>query len=485
MPHVLALLCALAAVLAPVGALAERRVALVIGNANYSNTAALNNPSNDAEDMSGVLKRLGFEVVEGRDLDKRHMERLIRQFGTKLAGADVALFFYAGHGLQVGGQNYLVPTDARLAAEGDVDFESLPLNLVIKQMEREAKTSIVILDACRDNPLARNLARTMGTRSTSVSQGLAEVRTGVGTLIAFSTQPGYVALDGAGRNSPYTAALLKYAELPGKDVSAVLVEVRNDVLKATDGKQVPWEHTSLTGQVYLRSLKVPPATDPAPPATRGYDKELEITFWNSVKDSKSPAVVEAYLERYPDGTFSGLARVLVAQLKRAAATREEPKKEPPTTIAALPTPPSQPPPSPSPDPEVLARSLQSELKRVGCDPGPIDGIWGDRAREALDKFARSTKLALPMEEPTSAALDAVTSRKDRVCPFECDEGERRVDGRCVAAKPSREPTENRRTRRTEERPRAARQRETPSGGASKSGMCWSQDGRNFALVPCR
>jgi hypothetical protein len=307
------------------------------------------------------------------------------------------------------------------------------------------------------------------------------VRTGVGTLIAFSTQPGYVALDGAGRNSPYTAALLKYAELPGKDVSAVLVEVRNDVLKATDGKQVPWEHTSLTGQVYLKSLKVPAEPQPAPPSTRGYDKELEIAFWNSVKDSKSPAVVEAYLERYPNGTFSGLARVLVAQLKQAAQPREEPKREPPTTVAALPTPPAKPALRPSPDPEVLARALQTELKRVGCDPGPVDGIWGDRAREALDKFARSAKLALPMQEPTSAALDAVTSQKERVCPFECDEGERKVDGRCVAAKPDREH----RARRPEQRPRPARQREAPDTGAPKSSMCWTQDGRNFALVPCR
>ncbi len=260
MHYLLALLCVLAAMLAPAGAQAEKRVALVIGNGAYSNTAPLNNPANDAADVVGVLQRLGFEVVEGRDLDKRSMERLIRQFGTKLAGADVALFFYAGHGLQVGGQNYLVPTDARLASEGDVDFESLPLNLVIRQMEREAKTSLILLDACRDNPLARNLARNMGTRSAQIGQGLAEVRTGVGTLIAFSTQPGYVALDGAGRNSPYAQAFLKHAEVPGKDISAVLVEVRNDVLKATNGKQVPWEHTSLTGQVYLRTLAAPAAT---------------------------------------------------------------------------------------------------------------------------------------------------------------------------------------------------------------------------------
>ena len=203
--------------------------------------------------MAAALKRLGFDVVEGSDLDKRSMERTIRQFGQKLGHADVALFYFAGHGLQVGGQNYLVPVDARLTSEGDVDFESLPLALVLRQMEREAKTSIVLLDACRDNPLARNLARSMATRSSQVGQGLAEVKAGVGTLIGFSTQPGNIALDGDGRNSPYAAALLKYVDVPGKDVSAVLVAVRNDVLQATGGRQVPWEYTSLTGEVFFHA----------------------------------------------------------------------------------------------------------------------------------------------------------------------------------------------------------------------------------------
>src|SRR5262249_23048511 len=155
---------------------AERRIALVIGNSAYQNTAELKNPQNDAQDISAALRRLDFEVLAGRDLDKRAMERLIRQFGVKLAGAGLAFFFYAGHGLAIGGQNYLVPTDAKLASEGDADFEGLALSLILKQMEREVKTSIVLLDACRDNPLARNLARTMGTRSSQVAQGLAEVK---------------------------------------------------------------------------------------------------------------------------------------------------------------------------------------------------------------------------------------------------------------------------------------------------------------------
>jgi TPR repeat protein len=253
---------------------AEKRVALVIGNGAYTDTPGLTNTINDAADMAAALQRLDFMVLKGIDQDLRAMQRLIRQFERALAGADIALFFYAGHGMQVSGQNYLVPIDARLAAEGDVDFESLPLNLVLTRMEREAKTSIVLLDACRDNPLARNLARTMGTRGASIGQGLAEVKTGIGTLLSFSTQPGNVALDGTGRNSPYTTALLAHIEEPGRDVLSMLAGVRGAVIKATGGKQVPWEHTSLLGPLVLKSAtatQVPlPSTGPpttiAPPA---------------------------------------------------------------------------------------------------------------------------------------------------------------------------------------------------------------------------
>ena len=309
-------LCVFAAISFVSEARAEKRIALVIGNSAYQNTPDLKNPKNDAVDLAAALRRLGFEVFEGRDLDKRAMERLIRQFGVRLSGADLAVFFYAGHGLQVGGQNYLVPIDARLASEGDADFEGMALTLVLKQMEREAKTSIVLLDACRDNPLARNLARTMGTRAVHLGQGLAEVKTGVGTLIGFSTQPGNVATDGTARNSPYAEALLRHMEQPGKDISGVLISVRNDVLRATDGKQVPWEHTSLTGQVFpqarqwanarRRPFRLPSAVPP-PPTTMGpnYDKEMEISFWNSVKGSKSPTVLQTYLDRYPNGAVRG------------------------------------------------------------------------------------------------------------------------------------------------------------------------------------
>ena len=240
--------------LAATPAFAEKRVALVIGNGAYANTTPLANPVHDAGDMVGALKAAGFDVVQAIDADKRKLDQTLRTFTEKMTGADVALFFYAGHGLQVGAQNYLVPVDAKLERERDLDFEAVKLEFVLRQMEidREGKTSIVILDACRDNPLSRNLARTMGTRSTAIGRGLAAASTGLGTFIAYATQPGNVALDGDGRNSPFTSALVKHMSSKGRNLPATMIEVRKDVVAATNGRQVPWDHSALTGDFYFQ-----------------------------------------------------------------------------------------------------------------------------------------------------------------------------------------------------------------------------------------
>ncbi len=242
--------------------LAEKRVALVVGNSAYQSTTPLSNPMNDARDMGAALKSVGFEVVEALDADRRKLDGALRAFTDKLANADVALFFYAGHGLQVGAQNYLVPIDAKLERERDLEFETVKLEFVLRQMEidREGKTTIVILDACRDNPLTRNLARSMGTRSAGIGRGLAAASTGLGTFIAYSTQPGNVALDGQGRNSPFTAALVKHMAEKGRNLPATMIEVRKDVVAATGGAQVPWDHSALTGDFFF----APGAAAPGP-----------------------------------------------------------------------------------------------------------------------------------------------------------------------------------------------------------------------------
>ena len=291
----LALAWATAALAGP--AQAEKRLALVVGNAAYVHAAPLANPVNDAQDIAATLKEAGFEVIVGLDLDKRGFDLKVRDFARALGQADVAVLFYAGHGLQVGGRNFLVPVDAQLASERDLDFEAVPVDFVLKQMElgRETKTNIVFLDACRDNPLTRTLARSMGTRSAALGQGLAQLQAGVGTFIAYSTQPGNVAVDGATRNSPFTAALTKAVREPGRTLTSVMVEVRRDVLAATAGKQVPWDHSALTGEFYFHPASAPAAAPkglPQAPSAAAATEDRLRQLEEEVRKKSDPAHTE-------------------------------------------------------------------------------------------------------------------------------------------------------------------------------------------------
>ncbi len=253
----------------------ETRLALVVGNSAYRHTSVLDNPINDARDLAVALQQTGFEVIVATDADKRQMDGALRAFAEKVGFADVALFFYAGHGLQVGNENYLVPVDAQLASQRDLEFEAVKLDFVLRQMEidRDGKTTIVMLDACRDNPLTRSLARSMGARSTAIGKGLAPASTGVGTFIAYATQPGNVALDGKGRNSPFTAALLANMDAPGRNLNATMIEVRKSVIKSTGGKQVPWDHSALTGDFYFVPGDVAVGSQTAAPSGKRDDVE--------------------------------------------------------------------------------------------------------------------------------------------------------------------------------------------------------------------
>jgi hypothetical protein len=300
---------------------AETRVALVIGNSAYRNTPALPNPRNDAAAMAEALTKLGFAVQSGYDLDRTATEKALRAFAETLGDADVALFYYAGHGLQVDTKNYLVPIDARLADENDLAFEAIDLALVLSLMERRPRTNLVFLDACRDNPLAQNLARSMGAaRSIAVSRGLAIAESGIGTLLVYATQPGNVALDGGGAHSPFTQGLLDYIATPEIEVRQMLTRVRSEVLQTTGGKQVPWDHSSLTGDFFFVPRGLAAAPQPAPTADR------ELAFWESVKDSRDPADFQAYLDQYPSGTFAALAhnRLAALQPQQPVATAPTP-----------------------------------------------------------------------------------------------------------------------------------------------------------------
>lgn len=249
-------LAVLLLVLSLSAAKADRRIALVLGNSHYQNAPALPNPVNDAQAMSDRLKGLDFEIVSGLDLTKAQTQEKIAQFAKQVRGADVALFFYAGHGLQVSGRNYLLPVDAALEDETSLDFEAVQVDFILRQMSRETSIRLVFLDACRDNPLADVLAKETGGDSTARS-GLAEIpieNGGAGTLVAFAASPNQLAYDGSGEHSPFSAALLAHIGEANVSITEAMNRVTSDVFKATAGRQRPWINVSLTTDVVLHKV---------------------------------------------------------------------------------------------------------------------------------------------------------------------------------------------------------------------------------------
>src|ERR1700681_3151182 len=231
---------------------ADRRVAFVVGNGAYKNVEPLPNPPIDAKAMARALRNVGFEVVEGTNLTRDAMTERLLDFGKKAQGADVALFFYAGHGIAVNGTNYLLPIDANLKSEMDVKLgAAINVDLTLEQTMGDAKVKLVFLDACRDNPFAAKIRSAKATRSVSVQSGLAEMKSGEGTLIAFATGPGQTALeDREGANSPFTRALIAHITSPGVEIQQAMTEVRAQVNEETNKGQLPWGHTNLIGSVY-------------------------------------------------------------------------------------------------------------------------------------------------------------------------------------------------------------------------------------------
>ncbi len=307
---------------------AEKRVAFVVGNGTYKNVAPLPNPSVDAKAMASALRNVGFEVVEGSNLTRDKMTERLLDFGKKAQGADVALFFYAGHGIAISGTNYLLPIDADIKSEMDVKLgAAINIDLTLEQTMGDAKVKLVFLDACRDNPFAAKIKSNSATRSVNVQTGLAEMKSGEGTLIAFATGPGQTALDGQeGNNSPFTRALLANLTQPGMEIQQAMTKVRAQVNEETNKGQLPWGHTNLIGAVYLNGAPAPGAVAAAAPAA-GPSKasDVELEFWRSIKDSNKPEELNAYLTNYPNGQFRSLALSRVASLesgaKDAAATR--------------------------------------------------------------------------------------------------------------------------------------------------------------------
>jgi hypothetical protein len=308
-------------------AYAAKRVALVIGNSSYTNAPTLANPKNDAEDVSAALRDLGFDVVEGRDLDRREMADAVRRFSRKLPGSEVALFFYAGHGVQVSGNNYLLPTDVTVETSSDIKLGTIDVGTILEEMESEQRVNLIFLDACRDNPFANSLLKS--SRSLP-SRGLSLQDSGVGSLIAYATQPNNIAFDGKGRNSPFTQALLKHLKTPGLEVRTMLARVRGDVIDSTGGKQVPWENSSLRGEVYLKPSQAA-ETEAKPESLKSEstknNADAELAFWQSSERIGTKGAFEAYKRAFGNqGRYSALADERIAALSPSSVTDDVPSK---------------------------------------------------------------------------------------------------------------------------------------------------------------
>ena len=305
---------------------ADKRVAFVVGNGAYKNVAALPNPAIDAKSMAKVLRDVGFDVVEGTNLTRDKMTERLLEFGKKAEGADVALFFYAGHGIAINGTNYLLPVDADIKSEMDVKLgTAINIDLTLEQTMSDAKVKLVFLDACRDNPFASKIKSNNATRSLAVQSGLAEMKSGEGTLIAFATGPGQTALDGQeGTNSPFTRALMANIAAPGVEIQQAMTKVRAQVNEETNKNQLPWGHTNLIGSVYLNPAPaaVAVSTDAPniPAVTATAASEVELEFWRSIKESNKPEELNAYLTNYPNGTFKPLALARIAELQNGPST---------------------------------------------------------------------------------------------------------------------------------------------------------------------
>jgi uncharacterized caspase-like protein len=469
---------------------AEKRVALVVGNSNYKNAAVLPNPANDAAAIAATLKGAGFDIVDSRlDLSAADMRRVLRDFADQARDSDVAVVYYAGHGIEMDGTNYLIPTDATLQRDTDIYDEAFSLDRVLLMIEPARQLRLVIVDACRNNPFAETMKRTVSSRT--VSRGLARVEpTTTNTLVAFAAKAGLTALDGNSKNSPYAAALVKHIATPGLDVRRAFGFVRDDVLQATGNRQEPYVYGSLGGaDIALVPVASTPTANPQSEIRRDFELALQVG---------NEDALNAFLAQYPEGYYANLAKLQLAKIAaeqtRVAATekarlaeqerarlaaegaqrRDQEKaaadakaaeehrvaaekteqavqeqvaeaerrriaadtptagKPPESKMAAADASADEPAAGPiaiertrgpslaslsaGPLPAELVKSVQTELRRVGCLTATADGEWNTASQRSLTLFNKHAGTA------SLDALDAIKLKSTRVCPLICEHG---------------------------------------------------------------
>jgi hypothetical protein len=369
MPPFVSFLTLIILALWPIAAYAEKRVALVIGNGSYQNASKLPNPTRDAHAVAELLGKAGFEIVQERnDLGNLDFKRALRDFSDMVQDSDIAVVFYAGHAIQIGDENYIIPVDAKLIREYDAQDEAVSLQRIVDAIEPAKRLRLVILDSCRDNPFIARMQRRVATRQI-VSRGLARVEpTWVDTLVAFAAKAGSTAVDGDGDHSPFTSAILKHIAEPGLDIRLAFGRIRDDVLKSTNNEQEPFVYGTLGGsntslvpapavpklealadlkgdyelverintvkawEVFLGAHKSGYYVDLArerhrllaalPAPSEPANLTEETSAWNRVKDSNDRAAIRRFIDGYPSSPLATAAQQRLDALERDAQQRE-------------------------------------------------------------------------------------------------------------------------------------------------------------------
>lgn len=301
------------------GSAEARRVALIIGNANYRHVTPLKNPVNDARDMVNILSELGFETIDGYDLTYEQMRKLLIQFYNRAENSETALIYYSGHGIEFSGSNYFIPTDARLQKAEDVEIEAHSMTQVMMRLEDASTARIIFLDACRNNPFVEGIAKSLTRGARQVGQGLQPIRSNAGAYIAFATAPGQVAYDGdpGTRNSPFTSALKENLQAPEGDLSEIMLSVRRMVHQATRGQQVPWISSSLLNRYYFteRRKKVDLTANQTVVISGAPKDHSHGRLWEEVKRLNSIDYLSAFIDEFPNSPYANRARLLIIKIR--------------------------------------------------------------------------------------------------------------------------------------------------------------------------
>lgn len=421
---------------------AAKRVALVIGNDAYRDVAKLEKAVNDADAMAATLSEIGFEVIRATNVTRREMNRQLQTFASKLDPGDEALFFYAGHGVEIGGRNFLLPVDVPAANPGQENFiisESVAVDRILDHIRsRNARISILMLDACRDNPFAQADSRGVGG-----TRGLARSIAPKGTFIMYSAGVGQLALDRLNRDDPhpnsvFTRSILPLIKRPGLSLVQMARQVRRDVEKlaaTVSHVQRPAYYDEVTGDFYFNAGRKDPVQT-AEAARSAAPADPASAAWSVIQNTTSEAVLVAFSKEFADSVFATFAKARLKELRDKGATGQK-------TIAVAKTDPTRttedvgatgkgPDIDPGLSRSELSALVQTELNRIGCAAGAADGDWGRKSRAALRLYIRHASRPVAAQEPDPSLLARLRGERSRVCPLTCKAGQVPSNGKCIA-----------------------------------------------------